>query len=556
MPIQFGWSDTLHAMSTCFSCNAQASSSADSLNNYAPNASNPRTTGGNRIGPSHSSQSLPEALRPLLMNDSTDDEYADSLSLHSNIGESGGKKNKSRTRPPRPGAVALSETDTDGEDTTAALTRNMQSRTKSKRRGKKKQRNRGTDGWFTVFGYHLFGKKQPAIQLPLTDDEEEDEEEEAERRRRRVMRLSGNGSGTTLDSDAAPLDDAAIAAAVGRAHIVRDNEDTAPVDPMNGAVTAAGVTSGNVDEALARHADKAERRRKRREWKEREALERALSSGFSRISSLNSFNDEEGEFEGFQGSGDGASLVALKSPPSERTSASSKREAKFGASGMDEEDEVADFDGSLYARPIQTNSDPLKTSESRTTTTSTATRSSNSTPAPSGRRSSRLSHHRARSNVSSNDAADDFHEAIFNTSSSIAPRETSSNDREDRKTKKSKIRSKPSPLAPSSTATSSQSPSLPSPPGSAALGPGLSTSLSMPPSSSQTVTGAAMPTKNTNTKPEMVPGLGLEDPFLIAPRAPTSAYGLDSGNRGFPSVGFGRRNSTHLNGAFLARRGD
>src|SRR6266478_2755673 len=106
MTAPFGWSDTLYAtVATCFSCRTTATSSTDSLNNYyyAQNtttntSSNSRSRsapaknknrnrpapGSSSTPPPPSSSSLPEGLRPFLLNDSsTDDEYSDALSLHS-----------------------------------------------------------------------------------------------------------------------------------------------------------------------------------------------------------------------------------------------------------------------------------------------------------------------------------------------------------------------------------------------------------------------------------------------------------------------------------------
>jgi hypothetical protein len=495
MTTQFRWFDRLHALSTCLAC-ATASSSTDSLHNYAHNAPRESSTSsgsGSRAPHGQTNrQFLPEGLRPLLLEESTDDEYADTLSLRSNVGTTGRRRGEGT-----------------GREEAAVSARKKPPTSKSKWRGKEGRRD---DGWFTILGYDLFGKRKGAIQLPLTDDEDEEDTD------RNARQMSRTRSGSTLDSDAAPLDDAAIAA-ISQAHIDdqdydggRDKHDTAEED-------VATIRE------RAKQAAKGERRQKR---KERKALERALAAG----SSLNSH--EDGEFEGFQGSGAGV-LVPRRKDPSH--SALSRSTTPRG-DDADEEEALADLGGSIYARitagvPAAVGNNP----ESRTTTSTNI--SSNS--------SSESRHHRSH---------EKFHEDMTKNTA-LQPSVNSVND----STKKKKVqahRIKPMhPLSSSSVAASdsTQSASLPSPTGSISLGPGLSLSLSPshPQSGSQTrLSQHPNPTRKDEKTKNSTPS--FHNGF--------AAGGLvyDGENRSFPSVGFGRlgrgNGDSLSNGAFLARRGD
>lgn len=450
MTTQFGWFDTLHALSSYLACTA-ASSSTDSLHNYAHGAREPRpTASGSRAPHAQTNAHFPsDGLRPLLLEESTDDEYADTLSLHSNVGSTSGTRREEA-----------------GRDQPAVSAR------KSKRRGKKVRRN---GGWFTVFGYDLFGRREGAIQLPLTDDEDEGEEDAG----RSDGRMSRTRSGSTLDSDAAPLDDAAIAA-LSQAHIL-DQQDAAEED---------------VAELRERvkHAEKEERRRKR---KERKALERALAAGLSH---------DDGEFQGFQGSGAGPLVPGLKNP---------SRSASTGAS--DEDEALADLGGSMYARTTVSVPGAGGNSSDSRTTTSNNIRSSSHT-------------HKT---------------ASLQTSTS----QNSVND-QTQKTKPRPHLTKPPPSVAASDST--RSASLPSPTGSVSLGPGLSLSLAPAQSGPQTrASQQPNPTRkdvNGNIKKSFDKGF-TTPPF----------YGRENPNHGFPSVGFGRvggGKGLSSNGAFLARRGD
>ncbi|KZT18936.1 hypothetical protein NEOLEDRAFT_1142735 [Neolentinus lepideus HHB14362 ss-1] len=103
-----------------------------------------------------------------------------------------------RARPDLEGLLADVETDTEAE--TVSLHSNIGDR--NRRRKKKK---RGGNKSISLFGYDLFGR--PPIQLPESDDEDRG------RGRRRGRAMSGQltaSSSATLDSDASPLDPVTI----------------------------------------------------------------------------------------------------------------------------------------------------------------------------------------------------------------------------------------------------------------------------------------------------------------------------------------------------------
>ncbi|KAF8632509.1 hypothetical protein AX15_001842 [Amanita polypyramis BW_CC] len=523
MSTQFGWSDTLYALSNCFTC---ATVSADSLHNYAqssPQSSTPsrnRTRTGSWSRPfrsQSSSQSVSDSLRPFLQQESTDDEqHLDALSLHSNLGgtnrSTGGRGHPSRVR-----------SDTDG----VGQARSGRPSSKTKSKGRRK-RQRQDDGWLKIFGYDLFGKRKPGVQLPLTDDEEDGEPEGSSTSGGRISRTQ---SGGTLDSDAAPLDDEAIAA-FSRAHMSSPDNDTNKQLP------------DKTDEELAllrgrvRQAEKEERRRRRREQKEREALERVSVSRLS-------LDDHGigGKFEGFQGSGDGVLVEGLEAPPHSNTSIT------LAGDGDPDEEALADLGGSMYTRPVPSSSGAggALNSGSRTTTTSTTTRSS--------RTSDSQSYYRSRSPHTHQVAADQFHEGVI--------------DSQGDQKKKPKSR-KSAPLASNSTGTNStRSPSLPSPTGSTSLGADLSFSLSPSFQAQPETLQPSMGAKGMVPQPfgQSQTIFPEEPPFVVVENAlstqmpPPQILGRAVGdNRGFPSVGFGRsrwgRGGGQLNGAFLARRGD
>ncbi|KAH9005565.1 hypothetical protein EDB86DRAFT_1458887 [Lactarius hatsudake] len=174
-----------------------------------------------------------------------------------------------------------------------------------------------------LFGWNLFGR--PPIRLP--DDDEEEEEEGREQgqgsgSRRRSRRAPPPAlSSSTLDSDAAPLDSAAI-----ESHATKRAEE---------------------------EAARAERRARRRERKERKsaALALALEHG--------SVLDGNAEFEGFPGSG--GRRPPLPASPFARSSEGDSRDD-------DEDDDEGDFGAGAYARRTRGGSDSGRGSDSRSRT--------------------------------------------------------------------------------------------------------------------------------------------------------------------------------------------
>lgn len=213
--MHFSWSDSFQAaFSSCLPCLKTDVPSDTEDNGEAPGRSAHRHAllASGIIPPS---RARPDELEGLLA-DASDD--AETLSLHSNIGSDRRRKGK----------------------------------------GSRKKWRRGAPKQIRVFGYDLFGRP-PAIQLP-----ESDNEDAGEGRSERSRTISTD----TLDSDAAPLDVAAIE-----------------------EMSAARHTEAVAREEEERRA-KEERRRRRREKRElkRAAMARALEQ---------QTNADE-EFEGFQ----------------------------------------------------------------------------------------------------------------------------------------------------------------------------------------------------------------------------------------------------------------
>lgn len=141
--LQFSWSDSVHAaLSSCLPCLKSPDDHHDNEQNNEQEQYGARQRNGlNFVVPPP--RARPDELEGLLAGSDSPD--AETLSLHSNIGE---RRHKKRRKP---------------------------------RKG------------ITLFGYNLFGK--PPIHLPDSDDEDT-----GSSRRSRTISTS------TLDSDAAPLD--------------------------------------------------------------------------------------------------------------------------------------------------------------------------------------------------------------------------------------------------------------------------------------------------------------------------------------------------------------
>jgi hypothetical protein len=172
-----------------------------------------------------------------------------------------------------------------------------------------------------LFGWNLFGR--PPIHLPDDDDDDDDDNNEAGGRRRPRRRPPpATISTTTLDSDAAPLDTAAI-----ESHATKRAEE---------------------------EAARAERRARRRERKERKRaaeIARALEHA--------SVLDGDAEFEGFPGSGG-------RRPAPASQASSEYRDDEHDDDDDDEEE--GDFGAGVYARRSRGGSDSGRGSDSRSRT--------------------------------------------------------------------------------------------------------------------------------------------------------------------------------------------
>ena len=193
-----------------------------------------------------------------------------------------------------------------------------------------------------LFGWDLFGR--PPIHLPDDDDDDDNDNNEVggSRKPRRSRLPPATISTTTLDSDAAPLDTAAI-----ESHATRRAEE---------------------------EAARAERRARRRERKERKRgaeLARALEHA--------AVLDDDAEFEGFPGSGGSFRRPAV--PASEAYRDDVDGDDDFDD---DEEDEEGDFGAGAYARRSRGGSDSGRGSDSRSRT---------STSLSSGQQGQHYNHH-------------------------------------------------------------------------------------------------------------------------------------------------------------------
>jgi hypothetical protein len=364
MEDHFSWSDSLQAaFSSCLPCLRTRYSDTDSLAQNDDNSFGNGTRGVRRARPNE--------LEGLLADTGDTDAEAETLSLHSNIGN--GEQRRKRTR------------------------------------GLKR---------ITVFGWNLFGR--PPIQLP--DDDEEDELLRRRRGRRKPVTLSSSNS--TLDSDAALLDPAAI-----------ENLQ---------------ISSAQLDErAAAAEAEdrrlKEERRQLRRERKELQKMAKALTLA------AESGPRPEDEFEGFPGSGAAHHFQHISSPLQDAPSPQSPPQPSTDGGGFggiaaflkgefataEPDSEDADLGGQLYARTTSGNSND---SDSRS-----GSSAPHSNPDQRHNRAFQPPPHRV---------------PLPHSSGSASPREPPV------KTKSSKSKSKSSASHSSKRSSStSQSPSLPSPVG-------------------------------------------------------------------------------------------
>ena len=363
MVTHFSWSDSIHAaFSSCLPCLRTTHSETESL---APNDDNVFGNGTRGVR-----RARPNELEGLLADAGDTDTEAETLSLHSNIGNG----------------------------------------------DRRRKRKRGSKT-ITVFGWNLFGG--PAIHLP--DDDEDDLL--ARRRSRRKPTATLSSSNSTLDSDAAPLDHAAI-----------ENLQ---------------ISSAQLDErAAAAEAEdkrlKEERRQLRRERKELERAKRTL------VLAAGAPSGPEDGFEGFPGSGVGPEDRNIPSPvqgtplqpPLSGASDGLGRITAFfkgDSANTDPDSDDADLGGQLYARRTTSGNSDGSDSRSRTS-------ASQSNPD----QSAQYNHHYLSSQSSQAPPHSARSESFSATNDPL------------RKTKSSKSKSSTSRSSKSST---SQSPSLPSPVG-------------------------------------------------------------------------------------------
>lgn len=181
-----------------------------------------------------------------------------------------------------------------------------------------------------LFGWNLFGRAP--IRLP-DDDEEDEQATQAGKRRSRRRPPATTISTSTLDSDAAPLDSAAIAS-----HATKHAEEEA--------------------ERAARRARRRERKNKKRA---------ALALALEHAATL----DGNAEFEGFPGSG------GRRGPASSPFTPGSEPGASVDGDGDgDGGDEEGDFGAEAYTRRTPGSSDSGRGSDSRSRTSTSLSLSS------------------------------------------------------------------------------------------------------------------------------------------------------------------------------------
>lgn len=268
MDDHFSWSDTAYAaFGSCLACFHARQS---------PRSNETSSSGDNQTH-NHIVRSIRSDELEGLLVDSGDD--AETLSLHSNPGRPQ-RRRKSKTHP----------------------TRNI-----------------------TLFGWNLFGKRKPPIQLPEDDGEEGID---GVIRPSRLSSQGTSGSSSTLDSDAPQLSPTLI-------------------DSISPEVLRERALAAEAAEAEERR-QKEERRRRRREKRELKRAAMALAAG------------GDGDFEGFQGSGADYFHSRPPTSPSLPDSASdgfgpfvgSTHAPRLSPSHPDHDDgdETADLDGGVYTR--------------------------------------------------------------------------------------------------------------------------------------------------------------------------------------------------------------
>ena len=364
-----------------------------------------------------------------------------------------------------------------------------------------------------LFGWDLFGRRQP-IRLP-DDDENDDEEdregggdgdggEQVEQRRKKKRRSHRGGhrrpsavtiSSSTLDSDAAPLDSAAIIS-----HATNYAEEV-------------------------KRAERRERRRQRKEMKRAAALALEQAAVLA----------DGDEFEGFQGSG-GQHLALPSSPPllghddGMKTQDLRYTSKEDDDDDDDDDDDEGDFGAAAYTRRTPGSSDSGRGSDSRSRTS--ATTSVSGQQATAYPHSIQPYNHHYISQQPPAHAAD----------APLLPVRPFKNKSSRSSTSKSSSSSV------SSTKRSRSSPSAP-------LSPNLVSPVASATPLPTTTTMNTTITPST-ALPRTAPQETFEGFTSKGPRLQTAGIERQSSS-GFPSPGIGgRRNGKRDMGAFLANRGD
>jgi len=504
MASTFSWTDTLQiAFSSCLPCIKPA---ADNGEVSSPSQQNLDPT-ANRIP-----RARHDELQGLLMDPDTDGE-AETMSLHSNPGNSRRGKNKKR---------------------------------KSKRLNNNGSNNPRS---ITLFGYSLFGVPVGGgVQLP---DDGEDALYANSRHRPRQDSLAPSTiltthSSSTFDSDAAPLESAVI-------------------DALSSPTAVAAAAQASAEVEAQRQKEKEERRQRRREKKEMKRLAEALAL---------ERGGDDGEFEGFQGSGDLSRSTSgyPRIPNSMRAGGTTASDSGSGSAKDgyghfvsapkaprqnmdDEDDDAADLDGGLYASKARHDGQTNNGSDSRSRTSASVSERD--------RERDRAAHHfpdprnvLARVHHSHSHSLSQSSSSRLNSplQAHFQPQPQSQGDlaiadlrpRSKSKSSRSKSANKSHSSSAKSSTTASESPSIPSP-----LSPNFPAGIQQVVSPSTIEQGQGF----FDLEEEELP-----QPQGMSPVKPTAEFpSTRIGGGSFPITGFGNPTGgsrTRDLGAFLASRGD
>ncbi|KAI5121109.1 hypothetical protein M0805_002782 [Coniferiporia weirii] len=263
--------------------------------------------------------------------------------------------------------------DTDADAETMSLHSNVGDG-RSRIRRKKNRKRRGPVKTIRLFGFNLFGR--PPVQLSESEHEDDGDSDLVARRRGlgRLRAAHSSSSISAFDSDASPLDASLIA-------------QLSAEDAAARAVHEAMLHAAEEQRRREEREEKEERRRRRRERRELKKVAQELARGVNK-------NGDPEDFEGFQGSGQlrpslgtdpaagsGSGTASVASPLVAPTTYTDE----FGPfvagtkpfAGADDElpDGETDFGGEAYARTTRSRGSDSSRSHTQSQTSTSQTQS-------------------------------------------------------------------------------------------------------------------------------------------------------------------------------------